>query len=60
MYNLKVSFTVEGEPYGFFYHFDKIPSGRDLNVLIYNTVQEHLTDLGITGVYSDLEFSPYP
>lgn len=60
MITYEVYFTVKGEPYGFFYHFDKIPSERDLNVSIYNAVQEHFTDLGLNEPYSDLEFSLYP
>lgn len=59
MATYQIYFTVEGEPYGFFYHFDNIPSERDLNVLICNAVKEHLTDLGLSGTYSDLEFSLY-
>lgn len=56
----KVSFTVEGEIYGFYYHFDNIPSKHDLNVCINNAIHEHLTDLGINGTYSDLEVSLCP
>lgn len=60
MNKFKISFTFEGKSYGFLYHFDETPLERDLNVCIYNAVQEHLTDLGLNGTYSDLEFSLYP
>ncbi|WPO59300.1 hypothetical protein [Bacteroides fragilis] len=58
MVTYKVSFKVNGDYYGFYYHLDNIPSEHDFKILLDHAVIDHLKDLGLDTVYSDLTVSP--